>query len=615
MSGIIVKTPWKLGVVALAGVVLSGVACSNRITEGVDDVTEGQFDESAAINMIEGLTSDQGISTSRGDDTGDKDRDGILDALDNCPRLPNPKQVDTDNDGRGNECDDDDDNDTIVDRLDNCPLLPNFSQADQDSNGIGDPCDGGGGASPTDSPIPFEILRIDSLEEDSAGPAVVTTADMNGDGLLDLISAWDDSQPVQISLQARDLDGNVTFNSFSIVGSGPFTKATHIETADFDLDGNLDVAVAMQSTGFATNDFIENGGNSSALFVIYAPDDPADNLEWHSQRFDVSAHWECRLEEDDAGNKVENTAFISFRDGAEGGFPDFAVADVDNDGDPDIVAAFNGEIEIPTANPKRIYFHRNPGTRVHEDFGSVTQYDMDNDGENDACLVNSNSGWVEEIIYSNVNDFQDFELLDIDNDGDLDSFVSAPISETFRLSWLENFQNLTAEFYSTSFDPFNGEWYNHALGENDSGLDKFVFADFDGDGRQDIATYSANARSIHWFKGPDNPSDQYFPWEVYDVAYLDTPPASIAAGDLNGDGIPEIVVAVGFEIRWYGAHDNDPFGSWTEYQVHEDDFGDTQVRSVIVTDLDGDGVNDVVGTLDRSTTSNDGLFWFKNLGQ
>jgi hypothetical protein len=59
----------------------------------------------------------------------DRDRDGIEDAMDNCPDTPNPDQSDDDHDLRGDLCD-------------NCPVVSNYPQLDVgDHDGIGDACD------------------------------------------------------------------------------------------------------------------------------------------------------------------------------------------------------------------------------------------------------------------------------------------------------------------------------------------------------------------------------------------------------------------------------------------------------------------------------------------
>lgn len=88
----------------------------------------------------------------------DTDRDSIFDYQDNCHRLSNRSQLDTDMDTGappyepvpvtfqdpmigGDACDVDDDGDMIEDIKDNCPKLGNADQADADGDGTGDLCD------------------------------------------------------------------------------------------------------------------------------------------------------------------------------------------------------------------------------------------------------------------------------------------------------------------------------------------------------------------------------------------------------------------------------------------------------------------------------------------
>jgi len=52
----------------------------------------------------------------------DSDKDGIVDIQDNCINIANKNQLDTDNDGKGNVCDNDDDNDGFNDKIDPAPL-------------------------------------------------------------------------------------------------------------------------------------------------------------------------------------------------------------------------------------------------------------------------------------------------------------------------------------------------------------------------------------------------------------------------------------------------------------------------------------------------------------
>jgi hypothetical protein len=92
-----------------------------------DAIVAGDFDGDGHTDLAVSLY-DAGEVALLLNRSADLDGDGIPDAEDNCPSVPNPDQADTDKDGPGDACD-------------NCPPLPNPDQADADRNGTGDVCD------------------------------------------------------------------------------------------------------------------------------------------------------------------------------------------------------------------------------------------------------------------------------------------------------------------------------------------------------------------------------------------------------------------------------------------------------------------------------------------
>lgn len=99
------------------------------------------LDPAVTDSDSDGLTDAREISLNTDPLKADSDGDGRVDGADNCPKLANPAQDNSDNDALGNDCDGDDDNDGVADAVDFCPLNPNPSQADLDGDRTGDVCD------------------------------------------------------------------------------------------------------------------------------------------------------------------------------------------------------------------------------------------------------------------------------------------------------------------------------------------------------------------------------------------------------------------------------------------------------------------------------------------
>lgn len=117
----------------------------------------------------------------------DIDGDGVPNDGDNCVDLSNAAQTDTDGDGAGDACDADADGDVVPDEEDNCPLTANTGQADGDQDGFGDACDpddDDDGVTDESDNCPT-IANAAQTDTDGDGAGDACDGDDDGDGVAD----------------------------------------------------------------------------------------------------------------------------------------------------------------------------------------------------------------------------------------------------------------------------------------------------------------------------------------------------------------------------------------------------------------------------------------------
>ncbi len=215
----------------------------------------------------------------------DADMDTIINALDNCPSVPNPAQIDANEDGIGDICEDAD-LDGIVDLLDNCSRITNPDQLDSDGDGLGDACDmddhdDDGIPDATDacpnvpSNVEFTIITLDSdsnIQQKTIMPnSRDFCTDTDDDGVFDTVdNCYLIPNSDQSNADLRIGGMNVRFQ----IG-GP-SQPPPIPTG---LDGNIslmDIVLGDACDNDDDNDGLDDVNDNSPKWIPPVPYDPND---------------------------------------------------------------------------------------------------------------------------------------------------------------------------------------------------------------------------------------------------------------------------------------------------------------------------------------------------
>ena len=442
-------------------------------------------------------------------------------------------------------------------------------------------------------------------------PVAIVAADFNGDGKPDLAVANSGLTPGTVSVLIGNGDGTFVV---SVAAATAGNNPQSIASADVNGDGNIDLVVA----NFSDNTVSVLLGNGDGTFN-QAQSSPAPTGTGPTSVAIGDFNGDGKLDLVTADKSINSISvllgngdgtFQSHTEYATGRNPvQVVVGDFNNDGKPDVAAADGGDgnvsILINSGNSKLFPTVTTPA--VYTLCTSLVVGDFNGDHNLDLAVSSAKSNSVAILLGLGTGQFQTqvtystgalsggspnpVAAADFNGDGHLDLVFANPGDSD--ISVLLN--NGSGVFSSTVT-------VNKTISQSPISL---AAADFDGDGNLDLATVAYNATASSSVSVLLGNGDGTFKSSAnYPTGNTsDTDPQFVVAADFNGDGKPDLAIAnFGDNTVSILLNNGDgTFPSSGTVPTYATGFGPT---SVAVGDFNGDGKLDLaVGNASAGTVS------------
>ncbi|MCP3955554.1 MAG: VCBS repeat-containing protein, partial [Desulfobacterales bacterium] len=299
--------------------------------------------------------------------------------------------------------------------------------------------------------------------------------------------------------------------------------------------------------------------------------------------------------ENGTGNFTEHNIDMA---GATGRFTDIYSADIDDDGDLDLVVVTNSQLSwLENDGSQNFSWHLIDS--LGDGLSSVSATDFDGDGHmeivsassnNDtiAWYKNNNEVFTRNVLTSTAEGAATVVTADVDSDGNTDIVYASSDDDT--IAW---YRYLGGDTFSTE----------KIVTTTSDGAYGVTVADMDSDGHMDMVAVASDSYDIELYVSNDD-STAFSKYTISDLNFAANP-RPVATGDFDGDGDLDVMAssAPHDQMSWY---ENTGGHNYTEHMFTQSVYG---AKSIAVADINNDGKLDVLS----ASYYDEKIAWHENI--